>query len=112
MADAVDVRGVSLGQINLVSLPDAHCCTLLNCCLNYLKIDKQPHREHSLHFYIYFVMFIIFGAFFTLNLFIGVIIENFNAQKKKGGNTVDLFMTEQQKRYYRAMKNLSSKTPQ
>lgn len=33
--------------------------------------------------YLYFVVFIIFGAFFTLNLFIGVIIDNFNQQKKK-----------------------------
>lgn len=33
--------------------------------------------------YIYFVIFIIFGSFFTLNLFIGVIIDNFNQQKKK-----------------------------
>lgn len=33
--------------------------------------------------YMYFVVFIIFGAFFTLNLFIGVIIDNFNQQKKK-----------------------------
>lgn len=33
--------------------------------------------------YLYFVIFIIFGAFFTLNLFIGVIIDNFNQQKKK-----------------------------
>ena len=35
--------------------------------------------------YIYFVIFIIFGSFFTLNLFIGVIIDNFNQQKKKIG---------------------------
>jgi hypothetical protein len=33
----------------------------------------------------YFVIFIIFGSFFTLNLFIGVIIDNFNQQKKKLG---------------------------
>ena len=33
--------------------------------------------------YLYFVIFIIFGSFFTLNLFIGVIIDNFNEQKKK-----------------------------
>ena len=33
--------------------------------------------------YLYFVVFIILGAFFTLNLFIGVIIDNFNQQKKK-----------------------------
>ena len=34
---------------------------------------------------IYFVFFIIFGSFFTLNLFIGVILDNFNEQKKKMG---------------------------
>lgn len=33
--------------------------------------------------YVYFVVFIIFGSFFTLNLFIGVIIDNFNQQQKK-----------------------------
>lgn len=36
--------------------------------------------------YLYFVFFIIFGSFFTLNLFIGVIIDNFNEQKKKVSN--------------------------
>lgn len=35
--------------------------------------------------YLYFVIFIIFGSFFTLNLFIGVIIDNFNQQKRKIG---------------------------
>ena len=35
--------------------------------------------------YLYFVFFIVFGSFFTLNLFIGVIIDNFNMQKKKVG---------------------------
>ena len=43
----------------------------------------QPYREIRVFMYLYFVFFIIFGSFFTLNLFIGVIIENFNMQKKK-----------------------------
>ncbi|XP_066265874.1 sodium channel protein type 4 subunit alpha B-like [Branchiostoma lanceolatum] len=85
MADAVDVRGVGM----------------------------QPDRETSLFFYLYFVVFIIFGSFFTLNLFIGVIIDNFNAQKKcmirEGGESDDLFMTEDQKKYRKAMKKLGSK---
>ena len=38
--------------------------------------------------YMYFVFFIIFGSVFTLNLFIGVIIDNFNMQKRKVGLTV------------------------
>lgn len=55
MADAVDARGV----------------------------DLQPQREANLYAYIYFVIFIVCGSFFTLNLFIGVIIDNFNMLKKR-----------------------------
>uniref|UniRef100_A0A8C5C1U4 Sodium channel protein n=1 Tax=Gadus morhua TaxID=8049 RepID=A0A8C5C1U4_GADMO len=86
--------------------------------------DEQPVYEINLKMYLFFVIFIIFGAFFTLNLFIGVIIDNFNQQKKKikilnvlsifnfyfGGQ--DIFMTEEQKKYYNAMKKLGSKKPQ
>ena len=55
MADAVDARGV----------------------------NEQPQYEANLYAYMYFVIFIVCGAFFTLNLFIGVIIDNFNMLKKK-----------------------------
>lgn len=61
--------------------------------------------------YLYFVFFIIFGSFFTLNLFIGVIIDNFNEQKKKAGGSLEMFMTEDQKKYYNAMKKMGSKKP-
>ncbi|XP_053914076.1 sodium channel protein type 5 subunit alpha-like [Cuculus canorus] len=73
--------------------------------------NEQPQMEHSLFMYLYFVNFIIFGSFFTLNLFVGVIIDNFNQQKKKLGGE-DIFMTEEQKKYYNAMKKLGSKKPQ
>ncbi|XP_068602035.1 sodium channel protein type 2 subunit alpha-like [Brachionichthys hirsutus] len=75
------------------------------------KPDEQPAYEINLKMYLYFVVFIIFGAFFTLNLFIGVIIDNFNQQKKKIRGQ-DIFMTEEQKKYYNAMKKLGSKKPQ
>uniref|UniRef100_A0A8D0D7N2 Sodium channel protein n=1 Tax=Sander lucioperca TaxID=283035 RepID=A0A8D0D7N2_SANLU len=74
------------------------------------KQEHQPEYENNMFMYIYFVVFIIFGAFFTLNLFIGVIIDNFNQQKKKMSQ--DIFMTEEQKKYYNAMKKLGSKKPQ
>uniref|UniRef100_A0A3P8T9Y7 Sodium channel protein n=1 Tax=Amphiprion percula TaxID=161767 RepID=A0A3P8T9Y7_AMPPE len=88
------------------------------------KVEDQPVYEDNLYMYIYFVIFIIFGSFFTLNLFIGVIIDNFNQQKKKIRFTFltftfsekricqDIFMTEEQKKYYNAMKKLGSKKPQ
>eukprot|EP00058_Branchiostoma_floridae_P000986 XP_002586474.1 hypothetical protein BRAFLDRAFT_287750 [Branchiostoma floridae] len=75
-------------------------------------VDLQPVRDFGSMWYLYFVIFIIFGAFFTLNLFIGVIIDNFNAQKKKiNGSSADLFMTEDQKKYMEQMKKLGSKSP-
>ncbi|XP_053096648.1 sodium channel, voltage gated, type VIII, alpha subunit a isoform X2 [Pangasianodon hypophthalmus] len=75
------------------------------------KVEDQPLYEDNIYMYLYFVIFIIFGSFFTLNLFIGVIIDNFNQQKKKFGGQ-DIFMTEEQKKYYNAMKKLGSKKPQ
>nr|XP_046238122.1 sodium channel, voltage-gated, type I like, alpha b isoform X3 [Scatophagus argus] len=75
------------------------------------NLEDQPEYEVNLYMYLYFVIFIIFGSFFTLNLFIGVIIDNFNQQKKKFGGQ-DIFMTEEQKKYYNAMKKLGSKKPQ
>ncbi|NWZ62690.1 SCN5A protein, partial [Acrocephalus arundinaceus] len=76
-----------------------------------LQCEEQPEWECNLYMYLYFVIFIIFGSFFTLNLFIGVIIDNFNQQKKKISGQ-DIFMTEEQKKYYNAMKKLGSKKPQ
>ncbi|KAJ7992171.1 hypothetical protein DPEC_G00275760 [Dallia pectoralis] len=69
-------------------------------------VEDQPIYEDNLYMYIYFVIFIIFGSFFTLNLFIGVIFDNFNQQKKKirGRN---IFMTEEQNK--NAVKKLRSK---
>uniref|UniRef100_A0A672GAT1 Sodium channel protein n=1 Tax=Salarias fasciatus TaxID=181472 RepID=A0A672GAT1_SALFA len=76
-------------------------------------VEEQPIKEINLYMYLYFVIFIIFGSFFTLNLFIGVIIDNFNQQKRKIRTTsTDIFMTEEQKKYYNAMKKLGSKKPQ
>ncbi|XP_071184607.1 sodium channel, voltage gated, type V-like, alpha b isoform X3 [Salvelinus alpinus] len=74
-------------------------------------VEEQPIREVNMYMYLYFIIFIIFGSFFTLNLFIGVIIDNFNQQKRKISGQ-DIFMTEEQKKYYNAMKKLGSKKPQ
>uniref|UniRef100_A0A8C8SP78 Sodium channel protein n=1 Tax=Pelusios castaneus TaxID=367368 RepID=A0A8C8SP78_9SAUR len=74
-------------------------------------VEVQPKREHTPYMYLFFVVFIIFGAFFTLNLFVGVIIDNFNQQKKKISRQ-DIFMTEEQRKYYTAMKKLAAKKPQ
>lgn len=85
---------------------------VMNDAIDSKEIDEQPEREVNVYMYLYFVFFIIFGSFFTLNLFIGVIIENFNQQKKKAGGSLEMFMTEDQKKYYKAMKRMAAKSPQ
>ncbi|XP_033242406.1 sodium channel protein para isoform X46 [Drosophila miranda] len=84
---------------------------IMNDAIDSREVDKQPIRETNIYMYLYFVFFIIFGSFFTLNLFIGVIIDNFNEQKKKAGGSLEMFMTEDQKKYYNAMKKMGSKKP-
>ncbi|XP_044010866.1 sodium channel protein para isoform X12 [Aphidius gifuensis] len=84
---------------------------IMNDAIDSRDMNKQPIRETNIYMYLYFVFFIIFGSFFTLNLFIGVIIDNFNEQKKKAGGSLEMFMTEDQKKYYNAMKKMGSKKP-
>ena len=84
---------------------------IMNDAIDSVAQDDQPHREVNIYMYMYFVFFILFGSFFTLNLLVGVIIDKFNEQKNKGGSSLDAFMTEDQKKYIAAMKKASSKKP-
>lgn len=47
------------------------------------QVDKQPKDDNNMIAYIYLIAFIILGSFFVLNLFVGVVIDNFNSLKKK-----------------------------
>lgn len=48
-----------------------------------LQKDKQPRRDYNYAANIFYVVFITMGSFFILNLFIGVIIENFSRLKQQ-----------------------------
>uniref|UniRef100_A0A8B9I923 Sodium channel protein n=1 Tax=Anser brachyrhynchus TaxID=132585 RepID=A0A8B9I923_9AVES len=107
----VNFDNVGLGYLSLLQVATFKgWMDIMYAAVDSREIEEQPSYEINLYMYIYFVIFIIFGAFFTLNLFIGVIIDNFNQQKKKISK--DIFMTEEQKKYYNAMKKLGSKKPQ
>ena len=84
---------------------------VMNDAIDSVDLHHQPHREVNIYMYLYFVLFIVLGSFFTLNLLVGVIIDKFNEQKNKGGSSLDAFMTEDQKKYILAMKKASSKKP-
>nr|XP_005290453.2 sodium channel protein type 2 subunit alpha-like isoform X1 [Chrysemys picta bellii] len=108
----VNFDNVGAGYLSLLQIATFKgWMPIMYAAVDSINIDQQPKYEGNLYMYLYFVIFIIFGSFFTLNLFIGVIIDNFNQQKKKFGGQ-DIFMTEEQKKYYNAMKKLGSKKPQ
>ncbi|XP_055079472.1 sodium channel protein type 4 subunit alpha B [Periophthalmus magnuspinnatus] len=108
----VNYDNVGMGYLSLLQVATFKgWMDIMYAAVDSREVESQPQYEASLYMYLYFVIFIIFGSFFTLNLFIGVIIDNFNQQKAKIRGT-DIFMTEEQKKYYNAMKKLGSKKPQ
>jgi hypothetical protein len=62
--------------------PVKHICNKLKIVC-YLQVDKQPVRNNNYAIIIFYVVFITMGSFFILNLFIGVIIENFSKLKQQ-----------------------------
>uniref|UniRef100_A0AAZ1WXZ8 Sodium channel protein n=1 Tax=Oreochromis aureus TaxID=47969 RepID=A0AAZ1WXZ8_OREAU len=107
----INYDNVGMGYLSLLQVATFKgWMDIMYAAVDSRQVESQPMYEDNLYIYLYFVCFIIFGSFFTLNLFIGVIIDNFNQQKAKIGG--DIFMTEEQKKYYNAMKKLGSKKPQ
>uniref|UniRef100_A0A8B9YF80 Sodium channel protein n=1 Tax=Bos mutus grunniens TaxID=30521 RepID=A0A8B9YF80_BOSMU len=80
----VNFDNVGLGYLSLLQVATFKgWMDIMYAAVDSRNVELQPKYEDNLYMYLYFVIFIIFGSFFTLNLFIGVIIDNFNQQKKK-----------------------------
>ncbi len=58
-------------------------------------LHMQPHRDASPGWVLFYIMFVFIGAMFVMNLFVGVIIDNFNRMKDELGG-VSALMTEEQ----------------
>ena len=48
-------------------------------------IGKQPVENNNPGWVFYFIFYILVGNFFIVNLFVGIVIENFNKIKDKLG---------------------------
>jgi hypothetical protein len=60
-------------------------------------IDLNPQRMYNPYLCLFFISFIIFGALFILNLFVGGVISTYNRQKDQlGGNYL---LTENEKKW-------------
>lgn len=63
-------------------------------------VDKQPKKNNQTAMVVYFVAYMIIGSQFIINLFVGVVIDNFTKIKEReemGGKGV--FVTDSQKRW-------------
>lgn len=61
------------------------------------EIDYVLVQKNQPYWAIFFIVFMLIGSFFLLNLFVGVVISNFNRERDKiGGNNL---LTEAQKEW-------------
>ena len=49
-------------------------------------VDMQPQRDANYYMTLFFVAFMIIGSLFIMNLFVGVVIDNFNKIKEREDN--------------------------
>jgi len=55
---------------------------MMNRGVDSVSIDSQPVRNQNVYWALFFILFIILGNFFILNLFAGVVVSTFNKEKQ------------------------------
>lgn len=61
-------------------------------------MDQQPKVGANPLNALYFIVFCIFGTYFLMNLFIGVIMDNFDSVRKSQGGLT--FLSNEQRQWY------------
>ncbi|RMX46589.1 hypothetical protein pdam_00019719 [Pocillopora damicornis] len=86
---------------------------LMDDAVDSKEVDEQPADESYLGAYIYFVIFIVMGAFFVLNLFVGVIIDNFNSLKRRYDELsyMGMLLTDAQRKWVDILKESAKSKP-
>ena len=70
----------------------------------------QPVRDHGEGWTLFFIAFMVVGSFFIINLFVGVVIDNFNRMKEEMGE--DMWLTEAQREWVRTQELMLHIKPQ
>ncbi|KAE9244476.1 hypothetical protein PF004_g5659 [Phytophthora fragariae] len=65
--------------------------------------SMQPIVNHNDVWIVFYIAFMVVGSFFVMNVFVGVIIDNFNTMKAKLGG--DFLLTPEQKKWMEANKS-------
>lgn len=61
-------------------------------------IDLQPKRDYNIALSLFFIAFMVVGSMLIINLFVGVVIDNFN-KIKTNEELGNMFVTESQKKW-------------
>merc|ERR1719258_875599 len=70
-------------------------------------VDMQPIRDHNEAPWVTFwIMFIIMGSFFVINLFVGVVCDTFNEMKSQLGGL--FLLTDRQKEWVSMRKKINT----
>ena len=86
--------------------------TVMMAAIDSMGYEMQPKRgAHELGNIAFFIFFMLIGAFFVMELFVGVVIDNFNRLRdaKGGGN---IFMTDEQEAWAKTQKFIMKIKPE
>ncbi|KAF4136992.1 Ion transport protein [Phytophthora infestans] len=83
---------------------------LMVACIDATDIDMQPIRDYNVWWAGFFVVFMMFGSYFVVNLLVGVIIDNFNRMTDALDDS--FMLTSEQKKWMKAQKSAARVGPQ
>ena len=69
---------------------------VMNLGIDSVSYDEAPRRNNNRWMALYFLIFVVFGAFFIINMFIGVLIDTYYQEKEKASKG-GMFLDEGQK---------------
>ncbi|XP_055943194.1 sodium channel protein type 1 subunit alpha-like [Argiope bruennichi] len=86
--------------------------SLVRLMVDFRGPDLAPEKDYKKEYYIFAVIFVFVGGFFSLNLFLGVVVNTFKYMRKEmEGGDIEILLTKTQKVYYRAMIKFSRRSP-
>eukprot|EP01061_Rhynchopus_euleeides_P034241 TRINITY_DN57980_c0_g1_i1.p1 TRINITY_DN57980_c0_g1~~TRINITY_DN57980_c0_g1_i1.p1 ORF type:complete len:1027 (+),score=434.72 TRINITY_DN57980_c0_g1_i1:46-3081(+) len=63
---------------------------IMHLSVDAVSYDEAPRKDYNPIVAYYYILFVIFGSFVILNLFVGVLIDTFTAQKQAVGGSIVL----------------------
>ncbi|KAM4734849.1 sodium channel protein type 4 subunit alpha B-like [Anableps anableps] len=103
---------VGMGLLSLlVMATSAGWLDIIYTAVDSTEVERQPTFESRPFMYLYFFLFIIFGCFFSSNLFIRFFVDALHQLSNKAGGK-HVFMTEEQLKFHGTVRKMFPKSPE